>query len=94
MHLINKDSLLFGLTEADFKNAEGEFIIGIETFDNQFSITVAAYKSYKFSEVIYVPKYETRYTENSDNTKTLLHLDQSSVIIKVLLNKKPALKTG
>ena len=85
MHLINKDSLLFGLTEADFKNAEGEFIIGIETFDNQYRIAVAARTLYKFSEVIYVPKYETRYTENSDNTKTLHH-NRFSVIIKVPLN--------
>ena len=89
MHLINRDSLVFGLTVADFKNAEGKFIIAIKTFDDQFRIAVAARKSYKFSEVTYGLKYEPMYIENSDNTKTLLHLDRSSVIIKVPLNKKP-----
>ena len=94
MHLINKDSLLFGLTEADFKNAEGEFIIDIKVLEDHFGIAAVARTSYKFSKVIYGAKYETMYIENSDNTKKLLDLNRFSVIIKVPLNKKPDLKTG
>ena len=76
VHPINEDSPLYSLTKEDFETIDGEILVYIKTFDDMFSTTVAARTSYIFKELIYGAKFELMYSENEDNTKTILHLDK------------------
>ena len=76
VHPITVDSPFYGFTKNDFDNGEGEVIVHIKAFDDLFSATVAASTSYTFDEIVYGAKFEMMYTENADNTKTILQLDK------------------
>jgi inward rectifier potassium channel len=76
VHPINEKSPLYGFTADDFKSIEGEVIVYIKAFDDLFSNTVGISTSYTFDEIVYNAKFELMYTENADNTKTILHLDK------------------
>jgi len=76
VHPIDENSPLYGFTEEDFKNIEGEIIVYVKAFDDLFSSTVAANTSYIFDEVVYGAKFEMMYNENDDNTRTILNLDK------------------
>lgn len=75
MHPITEDSPLFTLTESDFKNTIGEILIFIKAFDDMYSATVVRRTSYCFDEVIYGAKFLPMFSKNTDNTKTILHLE-------------------
>jgi inward rectifier potassium channel len=79
VHPINEESPLFGFTEDDFKNAEGEILVFIKAFDDMFSAVVAASTSYIFEELIYGKKFEMMYYDNKDDTQTILDLDKLNV---------------
>lgn len=83
VHPITEDSPLYGFTEADFKNTEGEIIVYVKAFDDLFSTTVAAGTSYIFDEIVYGAKFELMYSENAANTRTILHLDKLNRFTKV-----------
>ena len=76
VHPITEKSPLFNFTNEDFKNIDGEILVFVKTFDDMFSTTVAASTSYTFQEFIYGAKFKLMYSENADNTKTILHLDK------------------
>lgn len=83
VHPITEESPFYGFTADDFKNNEGEVIVYLKAFDDLFSNTVAANTSYTFDEVVYGAKFEMMYTENDDNTKTILHLDKLNTFKKM-----------
>jgi len=76
VHPIIEDSPFFGFTKEDFATVEGEVIVYIKAFDDLFSNTVATSTSYTFDEIVYGAKFEMMYTENDDQTKTILQLDK------------------
>lgn len=75
VHPITEESPLYGFTKEDFNTTEGEIIVYIKVFDDVFSTTVSTGTSYIFDEIVYGAKFDMMYTENEDNTKTLLYLD-------------------
>ncbi|HLA56717.1 MAG TPA: ion channel [Flavobacterium sp.] len=83
VHPITEDSPLYGFTKEDFENTEGEVLVYINAFDDLFSTTVATKTSYTFEEIVYGAKFEMMYTENADNTKTILHLDKINSFAKL-----------
>jgi inward rectifier potassium channel len=83
VHPITENSPLYGFAEEDFENTEGEVLVYINAFDDLFSTTVATKTSYTFEEIVYGAKFEMMYTENADNTKTILHLDKIDSFTKV-----------
>jgi inward rectifier potassium channel len=83
VHPITEESPFYKFTEADFQNIDGEIIVFVKTFDDMFSTTVAATTSYIFQEFVYGAKFELMYTENSENTRTILHLDKLNSFYKV-----------
>jgi inward rectifier potassium channel len=76
VHPIDEKSPLFGFTEEDFKNAEGEILVFVKAFDDMFSAIVASSTSYVFEELLYGKKFEMMYYDNDDDTKTILDLDK------------------
>jgi inward rectifier potassium channel len=83
VHPIAENSPFFNFTEADFNSIEGEIIVFVKAFDDMFSTTVAASTSYLFTEFVYGAKFELMYSENNDNTKTILHLDKLDSFYKI-----------
>lgn len=83
VHPINEESPFYKFTKEDFENGDGEIIVYIKTFDDLFSTTVSATSSYTFKEFVYGARFELMYSENEDNTKTILHLDKLNSFYKV-----------
>jgi len=83
VHPITESSPLYNFGEEDFRNAEGEILVFVKTFDDMFSTTVAASTSYTFQELVYGAKFELMYAENANNTKTILYLDKLNSFYKV-----------
>ena len=83
VHPIFESSPLFGFAEKDFQSTQGELLVFIKTFDDMFSTTVSAKTSYTFEELKYGEKFEVMYSENTDKTKTVLHLDKLNATYKV-----------
>jgi len=76
VHPITENSPFWEFGKDDFDTIEGEILIYLKTFDDMFSTTVAARTSYTFDEIVYGAKFEVMYTENEENTRTILHLDK------------------
>lgn len=76
VHPITEDSPLYQFTKEDFETATGEFLVFIKAFDDMFSTIVALRTSYTFDEVVYGAKFNSMYSRNKLNTKTILHLDK------------------
>lgn len=85
VHPITEDSPFYKLTKEDLAANEGELLVYVKTFDDMFSTTVGARTSYTFDEIVYGAKFEVMYTENEDNTKTILHLDKLNSFYDVAL---------
>jgi inward rectifier potassium channel len=83
VHPITEDSPLYGFTGEDFATREGEVIVYIKAFDDQFSATVADRTSYTFEEIVYGAKFQMMYSENAANTRTILHLDKINAFSNV-----------
>jgi inward rectifier potassium channel len=86
VHPITEDSPFYGFSKQDFANIEGEVIVYIRAFDDLFSATVAVSTSYTFEEIVYGAKFVMMYTENEENTKTILHLDKINTFSPVNLD--------
>lgn len=86
VHKIDESSPFYGFTEEDFANGDGEIIVYVKAFDDLFSATVTSSTSYTFDEIIYGAKFNLMYSENDDDTKTILHLDMLNSFNKVELN--------
>jgi inward rectifier potassium channel len=76
VHPITEDSPFYQFSKKDFETINGEILVYIKTFDDMFSNTVAIRTSYTFEEVVYGAKFQPMYSRNSNNTKTILHLDK------------------
>jgi inward rectifier potassium channel len=76
VHNIDEKSPFYRFTKEDFKNGDGEVIIYVKAFDDLFSATVTTSTSYTFDEIVYGAKFEIMYSENEDDTKTILNLDK------------------
>lgn len=83
VHPITEDSPLYQFSEEDFANTNGEILVFIKTFDDMFSNTVAIRTSYTFDEIVYGAKFKPMYARSSNNSKTILHLDQLNEYDKV-----------
>jgi inward rectifier potassium channel len=58
VHAIGPDSPLAGLTEADLREADAEFIVLIKAFDDTFAQTVYARSSYKCQELAWGRRFQ------------------------------------
>ncbi|MBC5864593.1 ion channel [Flavobacterium turcicum] len=88
VHPITPESPLYGLSNQDFASINGEFIVHLTAFDDMFSNTVATRTSYTFDEVVYGAKFDSMYTRNESNSKTILHLDLLNSYQKVDFKEK------
>lgn len=85
VHPITENSPLYHFTKEDFESITGEFLVFIKTFDDMFSATVALRTSYTFDEVVFGAKFNSMYSRNASNTKTILHLDKLNDFERVSL---------
>lgn len=83
VHPITEESPFFGFKKEDFERLEGEVIVYVKAFDDMFSTTVSARTSYTFDEIVYGAKFEMMYSENDENTTTILHLDKLNAFREV-----------
>ncbi|MCF6140560.1 ion channel [Flavobacterium sp. K77] len=88
VHPITPESPLYSLSAEDFTSINGEFIVHLTAFDDMFSNTVATRTSYTFDEVVYGAKFDSMYTRNESNSKTILHLDLLNSYQKVDFKEK------
>lgn len=88
VHPITIESPLYGISAKDFASINGEFIVHLTAFDDMFSNTVATRTSYTFDEVVYGAKFDSMYTRNESNSKTILHLDLLNSYQKVDFKEK------
>lgn len=75
---------MYQFTKDDFNTIEGEIIVYIKAFDDMFSTSVVKRTSYVFNEVIYGAKFKHMFSRNSDDTKTILHVDLLNDFEKVI----------
>jgi inward rectifier potassium channel len=63
-HPINEDSPLYGMSAADMKEADVEFLISLNGFDDTFSQNVSSRHSYTHEELIYGAKWVSVFSQN------------------------------
>lgn len=85
VHPITKESPLFGFNSDDFDSVDGEVIVFVKVFDDMYSDYVAKRTSYIFKEIVYGAKFNLMYNRNTDDTKTILHVDRLDSFEKVSL---------
>jgi inward rectifier potassium channel len=83
VHPIIETSPLYELTQSDYKNITGEFIVFIKAFDEMFSTNVVKKTSYTFDEIVYGAKFKMMYTRSNDFSKTILELDKINSFDKI-----------
>lgn len=78
VHPINKESPLFGKTEADLKKMNVEFLILISGFDDTFAQQIYDHASYLANEVTWNAKFDGMYYP--EGGRTILELDKINAI--------------
>lgn len=86
VHPITKESPLYNFTKEDYETVDGEIIVYVKTFDDMYSTHVVKRTSYTLKEVVYGAKFNLMYNRNSDDTRTILHLDKLNSFDKVTLD--------
>lgn len=76
VHPINEESPLYALTKEDFKKPDGEIMVFLKAFDDLYSTSVVSRTSYVFTEIVYGAKFKPMFFRNTNNTKTVLNIDQ------------------
>lgn len=76
VHPINEESPLYGMTEAQIKDADAEMIVFIKAFDDHFSNIVQQRTSYTYREVVYGAKFLPMFRRADDKSTTILELDK------------------
>jgi inward rectifier potassium channel len=71
VHPIDADSPLYGLDEAGLRQADPEFLIFIQGFDDTFYQTIHAKMSYTMSEMVYGGKFVKIAALNEDGYPTV-----------------------
>jgi inward rectifier potassium channel len=72
VHPINEDSPLFGFTGEDYQTRLGEILVYIRAFDETFSNSVLARRSYTFHEVLYGHKFTPMYVRDDTAHTTIV----------------------
>ena len=75
VHEIDEESPLYGKTALDLKNEQGEFLISISGFDDNFSQTVHTRYSYQYDEVRWNKKFARPY-ETKEDGDIILRLNE------------------
>ena len=81
-HIIDENSPLFGMTEKELKEAEVEFMISLNGFDDTFSQTVTSRHSFTHEELVYGAKWTSVFSQNK-NGQTSQDLNKISEFEKV-----------
>ena len=76
VHPITEESPLYNLTEADYKNVEGEILVFLKVFDDMYSSTVVKRSSYSFDEIVFGAKFLPMFSRSDSQNKTILHIDK------------------
>lgn len=63
-HPIDENSPLYGMTEQEIKEADVEFLISLNGFDDTFSQNVSSRYSYTHEELIYGAKWVSLFNQN------------------------------
>jgi inward rectifier potassium channel len=84
-HPIDENSPLYGMNEKDLKEADVEFMISLNGFDDTFSQTVNNRFSYTHEELIYGAKWITVFSQNKKG-QTSQNLNKISEFEKVDLS--------
>lgn len=71
VHPIDEASPLHGMTEADLRRAQAEFIVLIKAFDDTFSQTIYARTSYTAEEVHWGSRFKPMHTVGPDGMTEL-----------------------
>jgi inward rectifier potassium channel len=85
VHVINEDSPLYNLSKQDIENAQAEFLVFVQGFDETFSNTVISRASYTYEDLIFGAKFSPMFHPNEDNTSTILHLDKLDDFTETIL---------
>ena len=80
VHIINKDSPLWGRTEEEVRAMEPEFIALIQAYDETFAQDVHANSSYTCDEVFWNRRFERMYFPD-ENGQTVLELERVHHIV-------------
>lgn len=80
VHIINKDSPLWGKTEEEIRTMEPEFIILIQGYDETFAQDVHANCSYTCDEIFWNRRFERMYYPGR-NGQTVLELERVHHIV-------------
>lgn len=67
-HPIDENSPLYGMTEADMKAADVEFLISLNGFDDTFSQTVSTRHSFTHDELVYGAKFQSVFSTEGGRT--------------------------
>jgi inward rectifier potassium channel len=83
-HPIDENSPLYGMSEKDMKDADVEFLVSLNGFDDTFSQTVTARYSYTHEELVYGAKWVSVFSTNtkgqtSQNLKKLSEFEKVSL---------------
>jgi len=83
VHIIDKNSPLYGKTLEDIQAMKAEFLILIEGYDETFANTVHTNSSYTCEEVDWGMRFEPMYFPNPERGKTVLELEKIGATIDV-----------
>ena len=83
-HPIDENSPLYGMSEKDMKEADVEFLVYLNGFDDTFSQTVSTRHSYTHDELIYGAKWVSVFSLNkrgqtSQNLNKISEYEQVSL---------------
>lgn len=74
VHVIDRESPLWGLTQADLELLKPEFLVLLQGYDETFAQDIHANSSYTYADIVWNKKFVRMYESNEAHT--LLHLDK------------------
>jgi inward rectifier potassium channel len=83
VHEIDEQSPLYHFDADYFSKNQDQIMVFIKIFDDMFSTVVAAQTSYTFNEIVFNAKFEMMYHENTDQTITILELDNLNAFVRL-----------
>lgn len=85
VHPITENSPLYGMSQDDFQNSDGEILVLLKVFDDMFSTTVVRRSSYSFDEIVFGAKFVPMFSRSDSQNKTVLHIDKLNAHEKIKL---------
>ena len=86
VHPIDEESPLLHLSLEDLQTIDLELYVQFTGFDHVFSSTVMQRTSYTYKEIVRGAKFQSMYTEATDNSTTIVQLNKLNSYDKVSLN--------